>query len=44
VEKASGHGLGYLFSPRKRKKEDETEDQETPLWVTEGWEYLLRKV
>jgi hypothetical protein len=32
-----------LFSPRKRKKEDETEDQETPLWVTEGWEYLLRK-
>jgi hypothetical protein len=43
VEKASGHGLGYLFSPRKRKKEDETEDQETPLWVTEGWEYLLRK-
>ena len=43
VEKASGHGLGYLFSPRNRKKEDGTEDQETPLWVTEGWEYLLRK-
>jgi hypothetical protein len=43
MEKASGHGLGYLFSPRERKKEDETEDQETPLWVIEGWEYLLRK-
>jgi hypothetical protein len=43
VEKASGHGLGYLFSPRERKKEDKTKDQEAPLWVTEAWEYLLRK-
>src|SRR5215469_15377356 len=42
VEKASGHGLGYLFSPRERKKNEET-DRETPLWVTGGWEYLLRK-
>jgi hypothetical protein len=43
VEKASGHGLGYLFSPRERKKEDEREDEETPLWVTEAWDYVLRK-
>ena len=43
VEKASGHGLGYLFSPKEWRKEEETEDQETPLWVKEGWNYLLTK-
>ena len=31
VEKASGHSLGYLFSPKERKKEEEAE--ETPQWV-----------
>jgi hypothetical protein len=41
MEKASGHGLGYLFAPRERKKEEE--DAETPLWVMEAWEFLLRR-
>jgi hypothetical protein len=44
IEKASGHGLGYLFAPKERKrKKEEEEDEETPQWVTEAWEYLLRK-
>ena len=43
IEKASGHGLGYLFSPKERKKEHETEDEETPQWVMEAWDFLLRK-
>jgi hypothetical protein len=42
IEKASGHGLGYLSAPKERKKKDENE--ETPRWVFETWEYLLRKV
>lgn len=42
IEKASGHGLGYLFSPKERKKEEE--DEETPQWVMEAWEFLLRRV
>jgi len=42
IEKASGHGLGYLFAPKQRKKEEE--DEETPQWVLEAWEFLLRKV
>ena len=41
IEKASGHGLGYLFSPKERKKEEE--DEETPQWVMEAWEFLLRR-
>jgi hypothetical protein len=41
IEKASGHGLGYLLAPRERKKNDE--DEETPQWVIEAWEYLLRR-
>jgi hypothetical protein len=40
IEKASAHGLGYLLAP-KEKQEDE--DEETPLWVTEAWNFLLRK-
>jgi len=42
IEKASGHGLGYLFAPKERKKEEE-DDEETPKWVMEAWEFLLRK-
>jgi hypothetical protein len=34
IEKASGHGLGYLFAPMERKKSEE--DEETPQWVLEG--------
>jgi hypothetical protein len=45
IQKASGHGLGYLLSPIEEKEdEDEDEDkQETPQWVVEAWDYLLRK-
>jgi hypothetical protein len=41
IEKASGHGLGYLFAPKERKKKEEGE--ETPQWVLEAWEFLLRR-
>jgi len=41
IEKASGHGLGYLFAPKERKKGEE--DEETPKWVMEAWEFLLRR-
>jgi hypothetical protein len=40
IEKASAHGLGYLLAP-KEKQEDE--DRETPLWVMEAWNFLLRR-
>jgi hypothetical protein len=41
IKKASGHGLGYLFSPKKSTRKEQ--DEETPRWVMEAWEYLLRK-
>lgn len=41
IEKASGHGLGYLFSPQENKNEV-SEDDETPAWVKEAWDYLVR--
>lgn len=41
IEKASGHGLGYLFAPKENKKK--FEDEETPQWVMEAWKFLLRK-
>src|ERR1700722_18227110 len=40
IEKASGHGLGYLFAPKERR---ENEEEETPQWVIEAWNFLLRK-
>jgi hypothetical protein len=40
IEKASGHGLGYLLAPKERQ---EDEDEETPQWVMEAWDFLLRK-
>ena len=46
IEKASGHGLGYLFAPKERNADDESADdepEETPEWVLEAWEYLIRK-
>lgn len=43
IEKASGHGLGYLFAPKERKTDEEISDDETPQWVTEAWDFLLRK-
>jgi hypothetical protein len=41
IDKASGHGLGYLFAPKERKRGEE--DEETPQWVMEAWEFLLRR-
>jgi hypothetical protein len=41
IEKASGHGLGYLFAPKERRKGEE--DEEKPQWVFEAWGFLLRK-
>lgn len=46
IEKASGHGLGYLFAPKERtpgEGDADDEAEETPEWVLEAWEYLLRK-
>jgi hypothetical protein len=46
IEKASGHGLGYLFAPKERNSDEndaDDEPEETPKWVIEAWEYLLRK-
>jgi hypothetical protein len=46
IEKASGHGLGYLLAPKERNTdEDDADDEseETPEWVLEAWEYLIRK-
>src|SRR5262249_12946497 len=40
VVKASGHGLGFLFHPRKRN----AAESDTPDWVIEAWEWLLRGV
>jgi len=40
IEKASGHGLGYLLAPNERQKDEE---EETPQWVMETWNFLLRK-
>jgi hypothetical protein len=48
VVKASGPGLGYLFAPKKNKRDeksgDDTEaDDEVPVWVFEAWEWLIRR-
>jgi hypothetical protein len=46
IEKASGHGLGYLFAPRERNIDADAADNEldeTPEWVVEAWDFLLRK-
>jgi hypothetical protein len=45
IRKASGHGLGYLLAPKERATDgdDAHDEEETPDWVLEAWEYLLRK-
>jgi hypothetical protein len=40
VVKASAHGLGFLYPP-KRVEADAT--AETPSWVVEAWEWILRE-
>jgi hypothetical protein len=39
IEKASGHGLGFLYQP----KPGVDEKKEAPIWVVEAWDWLLRK-
>jgi hypothetical protein len=48
VVKASGHGLGYLFAPKKTGKDEKIDDEaevdnEVPVWVVEAWEWLIRR-
>jgi hypothetical protein len=48
VVKASGHGLGYLFAPKKNKREGKSDeeaeaDDEVPIWVVEAWQWLIRR-
>jgi hypothetical protein len=43
IEKASGHGLGYLFAPKERTNGDDEDEEDTPQWITEAWDFLLRK-
>ncbi len=46
IVKASGHGLGYLFAPKKRDSDDKDEAEDNdkvPAWVTQAWDWLLRK-
>jgi hypothetical protein len=48
VVKASGHGLGYLFAPKKNKREGKSDeeaeaDHEVPVWVVEAWQWLIRR-
>ena len=38
IVKASGHGLGYLYPPT-----DGLSDADTPTWIWEAWDWLLRK-
>jgi hypothetical protein len=40
IQKASAHGLGYLFAP----KPGYNNAADAPLWVVEGWEWILRGV
>ncbi len=38
IVKASGHGLGYLYSP----KDGFNKQADAPMWVVEAWDWLLR--
>jgi hypothetical protein len=38
VEKASAHGLGFLYPPKSDNLHGDT-----PLWVVEAWEWILRE-
>jgi hypothetical protein len=44
--KSSGHGLGYLFAPKKYQPDEKSEHEsndDAPEWVIEAWDYLLRR-
>ncbi len=39
VEKASGHGLGFLYPP----KPGFDDSADAPIWVVEAWDWILRE-
>lgn len=43
IEKASGHGLGYLFPPKETKRDKQRDEEEVPDWIKEAWGHLLRR-
>lgn len=46
IVKASGHGLGYLFAPKKNQTDEESDneaDDKVPVWVIEAWDWLIRR-
>jgi hypothetical protein len=45
IVKPSGHGLGYLFAPKKNESDQESDDEaddKVPDWVFEAWDWLIR--
>ncbi len=46
VVKASGHGLGFLFAPKKIRPDEKSEhesNEDVPQWVVEAWDWLIRR-
>jgi hypothetical protein len=46
VVKASGHGLGFLFAPKKIQPDEKSEhesNEDVPQWVVEAWDWLIRR-
>jgi hypothetical protein len=46
IVKASGHGLGYMFAPKKIQADEKSEhesDEDVPEWVVEAWDWLIRR-
>jgi hypothetical protein len=46
VVKASGHGLGFLFAPKKIQSDEKSEhesNEDVPQWVVEAWDWLIRR-
>jgi len=46
VVKASGHGLGFLFAPKKIQPDEKIEhesNEDVPQWVVEAWDWLIRR-
>jgi hypothetical protein len=46
IVKASGHGLGYLFAPKKNQRAEDSDneaDDKVPVWVIEAWDWLIRR-